>query len=375
LKIVLPLNISFIYPRWETAAPELWEWGAPVSFALLLAGLFLGRARLGRAPFAGLAFFCVTLIPALGFIDIVPFIYSFVADHFQYLAGIGLFVLLAGLGTSLAARISPVGQRLALTAAIVLICSCAALSYRHARDFRNEETLWRSTIERNPSAWMAWENLIAMLNRDHRYTEAIAVGERGLQHHPKRAVLLVSMGIALQNSGRLDEAAGRFGEAAAINPDWAMVQFHLGSSMLALGRPSEALTAFNRALEIDPKMGIAHMMRGNALLNARRFEEAVAAYRRALDIMPNHALTWFSLGVAHTAQGEFEAAEGAYRRALEINNREFDARLNLGIVLANQGRLDEASVEFERIMHEASGTEIADRAGQAQAEIRAARGR
>ena len=41
---------------------------------------------------AGVLFFAGTLFPALGFVDVYPFLYSFVADHFQYLACLGLIV-------------------------------------------------------------------------------------------------------------------------------------------------------------------------------------------------------------------------------------------------------------------------------------------
>ena len=41
-------------------------------------------------------FFAGTLFPALGFFNVFPFLYSSVADHFQYLAGIGVLVPLAG---------------------------------------------------------------------------------------------------------------------------------------------------------------------------------------------------------------------------------------------------------------------------------------
>ena len=34
----------------------------------------------------GAASLCGTLFPALGFVNVFPFRYSFVADHFQYLA-------------------------------------------------------------------------------------------------------------------------------------------------------------------------------------------------------------------------------------------------------------------------------------------------
>ena len=39
--------------------------------------------------------FGVTLAPALGFVNVYPFKFSFVADHFQYLASIAVIALVA----------------------------------------------------------------------------------------------------------------------------------------------------------------------------------------------------------------------------------------------------------------------------------------
>src|ERR1700732_1518525 len=64
-------------------------------------------ARKNRGPLAGFLFFAGTLFPALGFLNVYPFRYSYVADHFQYLAILGILVPAASGLTVLAARISP----------------------------------------------------------------------------------------------------------------------------------------------------------------------------------------------------------------------------------------------------------------------------
>ena len=52
-------------------------------------GVMAGAAPVGRGPLVAVLFFAGTLGPALGFINVYPMRYSFVADHFQYLASIG----------------------------------------------------------------------------------------------------------------------------------------------------------------------------------------------------------------------------------------------------------------------------------------------
>src|SRR6185312_4849979 len=93
-KLLWPAHLSFMYPRWNVSAASLGQWLFPLALAGLLAGL--GRlSRRNRAPLAAALLFVGTLFPALGFINVYPFVFSFVADHFQYLASLGIIALAA----------------------------------------------------------------------------------------------------------------------------------------------------------------------------------------------------------------------------------------------------------------------------------------
>lgn len=58
-------------------------------------------------------------------------------------------------------------------------------------------------------------------------------------------------GVAHQGAGRCEDAVRSYGEAAAIDPSFAALQFRLGRALLALGRPKEAREAFRRARDED----------------------------------------------------------------------------------------------------------------------------
>ena len=74
--------------------------------------------------------------------------YSFVADHFQYLAGVGLITLCAA-GLARMPRIIPA----------TLVVLLGALTWQQAGIYRNLETLWRDTLAKNPDCWLAHNNL------------------------------------------------------------------------------------------------------------------------------------------------------------------------------------------------------------------------
>ncbi len=94
-KLIWPVNLMFIYPRWSVEVASAWQYVFPVGSVIFLAALVY-YAKKRRGPLAGFLFFAGTLFPVLGFVNVYPFVFSFVADHFQYLASLGIIVLCCG---------------------------------------------------------------------------------------------------------------------------------------------------------------------------------------------------------------------------------------------------------------------------------------
>ncbi|HOW90395.1 MAG TPA: hypothetical protein PL037_08930, partial [Elusimicrobiales bacterium] len=92
-KLLWPQPLMLIYPRWEISQAAWAQYLFPLSLAAVTALLWLVRKRTGRGPLAAVSFFIVTLAPLLGFVDVQYMRLSYVADHFQYLAGLGPIVL------------------------------------------------------------------------------------------------------------------------------------------------------------------------------------------------------------------------------------------------------------------------------------------
>src|SRR3990167_5677543 len=98
-KLVWPHPLAFFYPRWPVDAGQFFQYLPPIAVLAVLAGLWRLRARWGKGPWVAAAYFLITLFPALGFFNVYPMRFSFVADHFQYLAAIGPIAMgAAGLG-------------------------------------------------------------------------------------------------------------------------------------------------------------------------------------------------------------------------------------------------------------------------------------
>src|SRR5262249_15930336 len=152
-KLVWPTALTFSYERWNIDARIWWQWLFPAGVLAVIFLLWCLRRQLGRGPLAAVLFFAITLFPALGFINVYPMRFSFVADPFQYLASIGLLVLFSVIFLG-AARLC-LSQRTRWILGGVLLASLGVLTWRQTLVYRNLETLWRDTLAKNPKSYLA----------------------------------------------------------------------------------------------------------------------------------------------------------------------------------------------------------------------------
>jgi protein O-mannosyl-transferase len=379
-KLFMPVNLSFIYPRWQISQDQWWLYPYPLGVLLLLAGLWLARNR-SRAPLAALLLFCGTLFPALGFFNVYPFQFSFVADHFQYLAGIAVIALFSA---SLAQLVQRLNVHSKLAAAVLVILMGASLgipAWSQSRLYADAETLYRATINRNPSCWMAYNNL-GILKADARGQEAIADFEKALQLKPGNPEIHNNLGSTLRVMGRLEDAAYHLQEALRADPAYFEARYNLGLTLQSLGRP-DALAHLEMAVRLKSDSATARNSLGNAFRSLGRAEDARIQYEYALRLEPDSPETHCSLGVilqemgqpgamshfaeavrlkpdfaeAHNNLGNIlqemdrlEEAATHYREALRIKSDFADACYNLGNVLQKMGRLEEAVTQYRNAL-------------------------
>ena len=336
-KLVWPVHLTFIYPRWQIEPELWWQWLFPVAAAGVVAGLWLARHRIGKGPLVAVLFFAGTLGPALGFVNVYPMRFSFVADHFQYLASVGLITLCAA-GLERIMRVIPV----------TLIVLLGALTWQQVGIYRNPETLWRDTLAKNPDCSMAHNNLGMLLSNQGRIEEAMEHYHKALQIKPNYWEALNNLGSALIVKGRFEEAIENYYKALQINPNYTEVLDNLGAAFAAQGRFEEAIENFRKAIQINPNNAKALNNLGIALAAQGRVEEAIENYRRAIQINPNFSEALDNLGIALAAQGRVEEAIENYRQAIRINPNFSEALDNLGIALTAKGRVDEAIQNFRQ---------------------------
>ena len=162
-------------------------------------------ANLGRGPLAAVLCYLLLIFPALGFVDVYPFRFSFVADHFQYLAGIPLIVLRRSSRRNFLGRF---GRRVNATAGRAsrrnprrrsrcwfrcLLVVLGAAAWIRADVFSEPAKLWQDVLQadKNPDSWLAAYNLARSWQSDAKlgFDEAdrlLQGGDRDSAKHRQR---------------------------------------------------------------------------------------------------------------------------------------------------------------------------------------------
>jgi len=362
-KLLWPADLIFIYPQWRVDPAVGWQYLFPLGILALVTAL-AWLARRHRGPLAGFLIFCGTLLPALGFINVYPFIYSYVADHFQYLASLGIIVPLAA-GLTLAARSLPAARGPALVAGGLLLAGLGGLASRQSGMYRNIETLYRETLARNPDCWMAQGNLgLILAGTPAGLPEALPHFEAAVRIKPGNAEMHNYLGSALARiPGRRAEALEEFATALQISPNFPYTHLNLGLALLGdPARRPEAVGHLETAVRLKPDWAEAHNLLGYALAQTPgRGAEAVGEYRAALQLNPDLADAHSNLAIALVEiPGGLAEAITHFAAVTRLNPDSADAHYNLGYALTRvPGHAPEALAEFEIVLKIAPNNEEA----------------
>lgn len=314
-KLVWPHPLTFTYPRWTIDSAAAWQYLYPLAALGLVVGLWLARGRIGRGPLAAALIFGGVLVPAIGFFDVYPFLFSFVADHYQYHASMALIALAAAGATLAARRLGPAWQWPARGAAAGVIVALAVVAHRETFAYVDNETLIRDNIAGSPDAWAGHDHL----------------------------------GTHLASQGKHQEAIEEYREALRLFPARAQLHTRIGISLGALARTDEAIEEFRRALAgplADEDRQTAHLYLANLLGSAGQYDEAIANYRAAIALKPD-AQAMYNCALALHAKGELAAAIAMLQQSVAARPDLADSQHALGLLLGEAGRPGDARAPLE----------------------------
>ena len=313
-----PIRLAFIYPQWKINAAD-WRWWLPlISVVAITLLLWQSRKRSGgRALLFAWSYFCIALIPVMGFTDVGYMKYALVADHYQYIAILAVVSLLAASWESGLAHLNLPMRRGWQLLAPAVVALLAWQCHLQSEIYRSPIELYESTLLLNPESWLAEYNLA----------------------------------LALAQSGSLDSALDHYRAAAKLKPDSKEIQNNFGQALVENRQPAVAIEHFEAALKIDPNFTQAYVGKANALLLLKRAADAIDCYHVALAITPNDAHIVSQLALALLADGKTDESLAAAKRAIDLGPNSAEVYNNLGMIDGRLGRPGEAIEQYRAALN------------------------
>ncbi|MFH1889031.1 MAG: tetratricopeptide repeat protein [Candidatus Omnitrophota bacterium] len=357
-KTLFPFNFIFFYPRWAVDAGMWWQWLFPFAAILVLAGLTRYRKRVGRGALALFLFYIISIFPVMGFLNVYGMVFSFVADHFSYLSTPALLLLLCATIGFLYDKLSKkipffraLPNRFIIAGLFMLITIYMVTeSMALTGNYKNNFTLWRGLIEKNPGAWIAYNNLGTAYANTGRPEEAVVLYKKAIEVKPDYAEAYNNLATAYANTGRPEEAIALY-KAMALKPQFARMPlsyYKLGNIYLNLGRIREAIEEYKKAIGLNPYYPDAHNSLCNAYIIIGNNHEAIDSCRKAIHFNPDMPQAYYNLGDAYDRSGRKDDAIEAYEKAIRIAPGYVEAFNNLASVYADTGEIDKAIGLWEK---------------------------
>jgi tetratricopeptide (TPR) repeat protein len=375
-KLVWPHPLIFIYPRWDVDSSKVVAYLPLLAAIAGLVALWFIHAKSGRALFFAAAYYVVSLFPVLGFFSVYFFRYSFVSDHFQYLASMGPLALAGAAIATVVGRFCETPLELASdTDALqsssdnigvargrlflgslgcsILLLSLAFLTWQQGAVYHDVVTLYTRTLAKNPGCWMAHYNLGIILREQGDVDQALEHYRQAFALRPNYAEAHYNLARCLVEKGQLDDAIEHYEKALKINPADPETHNNLGVTLFGIGRVDDAIVHYQKALAIWPGYAAAACNLANALIVRQLpgdLDDAIARYSMCLTQAPDQAEAQYNLASALLRKGRTDEAIEHLQKTLQLAPENADAHANLGSAFLAKGRIAEAIGQYKEAL-------------------------
>jgi tetratricopeptide (TPR) repeat protein len=353
-KLLVPWPLIFNYPRWNISPEGVWQFLFPLTTLIALVSLWGLRHRLGRGPMAGALFFVGSLFPALGFVNVYPMKYSFVADHFQYLPSIGIIVLLVAAATRGLARLvhmDALNPAAAPAGSVILLGALGIMTWIQGNIYRDLNALLRDTINQTGGAyttsWFASNNYGVFLLRNGHIDPAEKWFKHTLKIKPDHPEAHFNLGLVAERRRQPEQALAMYRKSLELDPEYDFAAFKIATTLEAMGRLDEATQVYRQLAEKRPNSEQVHLNLGVLLAREGKLKEAIAEYLEALRVNSNSVVAHFNLANALVDSGNIPEALREYAQVVNLEPRNWRARMQVGNLMAAGGKLNEAREQFK----------------------------
>jgi tetratricopeptide (TPR) repeat protein len=217
-KALVPIDLSAIYPPSVIALDQAGFWMLALAAIAVLWGLHVYGQ--GRSGLLAIGFYTAMLAPVSGLFAVGFMFYAPVADHWVYPALIAVVVAVVAPAAAWAShpRRWPHARRAGIVTAALLAIVFSIASHERCKVFRNEETLFRDTLTRNPASWAAHTILGTLAFSRNELSQAESHFETALRLKPGYWEALNALAAVYATRGEPVRAIPLFEEVLRLRP-------------------------------------------------------------------------------------------------------------------------------------------------------------
>ncbi len=342
-KSILPLYQSafYPYPIKSGESLDIQFYIYPLVLLALLTFVIYSR-RFTKKIIFGLGFFAITVFLVL---QLLPVGNAVMADRYSYIPFIGIFYL-AGEGINWIWNDK--GKAPAIVLLTVFTIFFSALTYKRNKVWNNGISLWTDVINKNPDAFIGYNNRGGTYMNEKKYEQALADLNKAIELRPAYAEALNNRGVILSGKKRNTEALNDLNKAIELQPDYPDALNNRGVILMDLSKYTEALNDFNKAIELRPGYAEAYYNRGLLFMNEKKYELAVKNYDRALELRPGYPEAVINKGIILKEGANSETVLIDYNKAIESNPNDHQLYYNRGLTLMSLNRNAEAITDLNQ---------------------------
>lgn len=349
-KLILPvnLNVDHYFPVVLSPAEPSFIGSLMVVVSLFVVALWIRRNN----PIIsfGILWFFTAFLPEI----ILP-LNMVINEHRTYLPGIGFSMVVAGLGLLVVERYEynelPKYLSISLCALLTGFMGFNAFNtYQRNFVWKDEYSLWRDTLEKNPLSFHANLEMGKYYLEKGNYKRATIFGKKLMAlapYHPSTQHLL---GLIYVKTGEIKKGIQFLKRAIALRPSAPNAYVDLAFVYMDLGEENSAIAVFNKVVNINPYDDKAHYNLGYLYMKRGDLQRAEEHLLKSIRINPSNYSAFYNLGGIYLIKGRLKRAETSFRRALSLNKKDPALLFNLGLVYEKMGKKEEAERFFKRAL-------------------------
>src|SRR5438874_4109450 len=334
-KAFWPAELAIFYPL------RLIAWWQVVLSVLVLCVITLLVLSYSQRRYLAVGWFWYvgTLVPVIGIVQVGR---QAMADRYAYVPLLGIFLLLVWGVADLAGRFSRCVSFTFLPLPLAAMGALGVVTYNQIPHWHDSVSLFTHVIAVTKHNYLAHVSLGGALDNAGRSDEALQQYYAALRDNPRYGTAAYDVAVQLQKRGQPREAIRQYEMAISLtqNEDPEMTAHaytNIGMLHAQMGELAPAKSAFERALTLNPYSFNSNLGLGKILLAEGHSSQAIPMLNTAIGIFPTGEAYYF-LGQALEQAGNPRAATVAYRNALALDPGAQGAQERLNALTARQSR-------------------------------------